>query len=519
VPVPGLALTPVALTAVQCLPAPAIEDLLAGHDDVLALPIASGTGGEGAPTPGPGTAEVLQALGIDLERLATAERLRGKPGEVTRVPIPPGERRVLLVGTGEGGPADLRRAGAALGGACRGRSLLVTTVLQGLAADQSAAAVEGLLLGGWSPPAAGTKNRNDSAPVPQALFIGADAVAVEHGRVLAAATARARDLAVTPSNVKDPAWMLERAREVAAAEGLDIDVWDTARLAADGFGALLAVGNASASPPYLVRLDHRGSGEAGAQPPVVLVGKGITFDTGGLSIKPREAMVPMKTDMSGAAAVLVAMEACARLGVSRRVVGLLPLAENALGGAAYRPGDVVRQYGGRTTEVTNTDAEGRMVLADALAYAATLDPEMIVDVATLTGAATVGLGRRHAALFATDEPLASSLEAAAERSGERVWRMPIVEDYRATLESQVADVRHIAADGRVGGGAIVAALFLREFTAGVPWAHLDIAGPARSDGAEHEVPKGATGFGARLLLRWLEGLGEPADPARGTADG
>jgi leucyl aminopeptidase len=189
-------------------------------------------------------------------------------------------------------------------------------------------------------------------------------------------------------------------------------------------------------------------------------------------------------------------------------VGLLPLAENALGAASYRPGDVVRQYGGRTTEVVNTDAEGRVVLADAIAWAdAHLEPAVVVDVATLTGAASLGLGRRHAALYSPDDDLAAALAAAAADSGERAWRMPLVEEYRPAIDSRVADVRQAVTDPGFGGGSITAALFLREFVHGRRWAHLDIAGPARSDKDEHEVPKGATGFGARLLLRWLEGLG------------
>lgn len=499
-------------------------DLLAPDADVLALPVSPPVAPPPAQTepasPGAVVADevtraVLAELGVDLDGLAAAERMRGKAGEVTRVQAAPPRQspKVLLVGVGTGGPGDLRKAGAALGRACRGKALLRTTVLSQAAADGVRAGVEGLILGGWSPQAWGTKNRDDAAPVAQAHLVGADSRAVERGAVHAEATARARDLAVTPSNVKNPKWLAAVAGEVAREHGLDIEIWDVERLLADGFGGLLAVGAGSASPPCLVRLDYRRPPGAKARregagkgAPIVLVGKGITFDTGGLSIKPREAMVPMKTDMSGAAAVLAAMAACRRLGVRRHVVGLLPLAENAVSGSSYRPSDVIRHLGGTTTEVTNTDAEGRLVLADALAYATTLRPAAIVDVATLTGAATLGLGRRHAALFATSEHLAAQLEEAAAACGERVWRLPLVEDYRAGLDSDVADLRHIASDNKLGGGAIVAALFLREFTAGLAWAHLDIAGPARSDGVEHEVPKGATGFGARLLLRWLETL-------------
>jgi len=267
------------------------------------------------------------------------------------------------------------------------------------------------------------------------------------------------------------------------------------------------VGGGSATPPRLVRLDYdppagrRGGGR------VVLVGKGITYDTGGLSIKPREAMVPMKTDMAGAAAVLATLVACADAGVRRPVTGLLAIAENAVGASAYRPSDVVRHYGGRTVEVTNTDAEGRMVLADALAYAdAELDPDVLVDLATLTGAATLGLGRRHAALFTEDDRLATALAAAGTAAGELVWRLPLVPEYRRVLDSSVADLRHVTADPKVGAGAVVAALFLREFAGRRRWAHLDIAGTARSDKDEHEITRGPTGYGTRLLLRWLEAL-------------
>jgi leucyl aminopeptidase len=247
---------------------------------------------------------------------------------------------------------------------------------------------------------------------------------------------------------------------------------------------------------------------------VVLVGKGITFDSGGLAVKPNDAMVGMKTDMSGAAAVLAVLGACREVAVPVRVTGLLALAENALGGASYRPGDVVRQYGGRTVEVVNTDAEGRLVLADALAYADhVLRPDLIVDLATLTGAAGLGLGRRHAALFSTDDDLATALQQAGEATGERVWRLPLVEDYLPTLRSEVADLRHTPrAASKVGGGAITAALFLRQFVGRRPWAHLDIAGPARPDSEENEVAKATSGYGARLLLRFLESgdpLGQP----------
>jgi leucyl aminopeptidase len=213
----------------------------------------------------------------------------------------------------------------------------------------------------------------------------------------------------------------------------------------------------------------------------------------------------MKADMAGGAAVIAVMGALRELGVTARVTGLVAAAENMPSGSAMRPGDVLRQYGGRTVEVLDTDAEGRLVLADALAYAdRELDPDVVVDIATLTGAATLALSRRIGALFATEERLAAALLAAGEASGDRLWRMPLVADYRAALDSPVADLANVARDRTVQGGAITAALFLREFAGSQPWAHLDIAGPGKVEADEHEVTKGGTGFGVRLLLRWLE---------------
>ena len=239
---------------------------------------------------------------------------------------------------------------------------------------------------------------------------------------------------------------------------------------------------------------------------MVLVGKGITFDTGGLSIKPNDGMITMKTDMSGGAAVIGVLLAAASMGLPVAVTGLVCAAENMPSGSAQRPGDVLTQYGGRTVEVLNTDAEGRLVLADGLAYAdAHLDPDVIVDIATLTGAASLGLGKRHGALFANRDGLAAALTSAGDVAGERLWRMPLVEDYRQALESPIADLRNIGdPELRLSGGAITAALFLREFVGGRPWAHLDIAGPARADKDEDELVKGGTGFAVRTLVRWLE---------------
>ncbi|MGZ4651113.1 MAG: leucyl aminopeptidase family protein [Kineosporiaceae bacterium] len=486
--------------------------------DVVAVGVGRPAGAAG-PEPGLLARAVAYELEVDLAAVLAVEKVGGRAGDVTRLPEPPSPgrpARVLLLGVGGGEPTDLRRAGSALARAARGRGDVVTDLATGAPEAAVCAAVEGLLLGGWSPPAVGLKDRSDAA-VPRTLVLSPDLPrdAVERGRAHAAATLLARWLAVTPADVKDPVWVAAQAVDAGLAAGLEVEVWDERRLAAEGFGGLLAVGGGSARPPRLVRLEYRpaapamrggpGTPDAALERPIVLVGKGITFDTGGLDVKPREAMVPMKTDMSGAAAVLAALVACPGAGVRRRVVGLLPLAENALGAGSYRPGDVVRQYGGRTTEVVNTDAEGRVVMADAIAFAdAHLDPAVIVDVATLTGAAYLGLGRRHAAVFTPDDDLAAALLVAGADAGERAWRMPLVEDYRPALDSTLGDIRQAVTEPGFGAGAVTAALFLREFAGGRRWAHLDIAGPARSDKEEQEVPKGATGFGARLLLRWLE---------------
>jgi leucyl aminopeptidase len=299
--------------------------------------------------------------------------------------------------------------------------------------------------------------------------------------------------------------MVAQATEVAARAGLDIRVWDEKQLAKQGFGGIVGVGQGSASPPRLVRLDYSPRRAARKAPHVVLVGKGITFDTGGLSIKPRDNMMLMKRDMTGAGVVLAVMGALAAVDCPVRVTGLLPCAENSVGANSIRPGDVLEQYGGRTTEVTNTDAEGRLVLADALAYAvAELEPDVLVDIATLTGAMKVALGQRTGGFFANDEALAVAVRTASLAAGEPLWRMPLVADYEDRISSKVAD-----ADNAGGPpGAITAALFLQHFVGGLPWAHLDVASVGDAPADEFEYTSGATGFGARALLHWLE-LREP----------
>jgi leucyl aminopeptidase len=415
--------------------------------------------------------------------------------------------KVLLIGAGEADEAGWRQAGAAAA-----RSVAGDERLRILLPDDAApAAVRGLAEGLWL---AGYRFR-DAPKGPRSAEVELiTPTPHRYADPLASATATAesvwfaRDLTNMPSSVKNPEWFAQQVIAAAATRpGLTVTVRDEVRLAAEGFGGILAVGAGSARPPRLIELSYRPARASRRAPHVVLVGKGITFDSGGLSLKPRESMVPMKTDMAAGGAVIAVMAALRDLGVRARVTGLVAAAENLPGASAYRPGDVITHYGGRTVEVVNTDAEGRLVLADALAYAdARLAPDILIDMATLTGAASQGLGRRHAALYTADEALAGELAAAGEASGDRVWRMPLVEDYRASLDSEVADLSHISRDRSISGGSITAALFLREFVGARRWVHLDIAGPARADRDEHEVSKGATGFGARLLLRWLETL-------------
>ena len=421
-----------------------------------------------------------------------------------------------LVGAGTGSGRDWRAAGAAAVRVVSGRT--DPGALYGASDDGPARVQVGLADGhpgpddgpGWAALATGlllgshrfsVRPATPAAPPEVALEVpAAHRDAVERALVLATATATARDLADTPSGAKSPAWFAEQALEsFARVHGVDVEIRDEHWLAEHGFGGVLAVGGGSSRPPRFLELSWA---PPGATRHVVLVGKGITFDTGGISIKPNAGMADMRTDCSGGAAVVGALGAIAALEVPVRVTGLVPLAENHVSGSAYRPGDVVRHYDGRTTEVTNTDAEGRMVLADALGYAvATLAPDVVVDVATLTGAMKVALGVRTGGLFATTDDLAARVTAAGDATAEPWWRVPLSAGHDADVDSTLADVRQAPP----GPGGIVAALFLRRFVGDVPWAHLDIAGPARCDSPHEEVAKGATGFAARTLVEFCAG--------------
>ncbi|MET9243580.1 leucyl aminopeptidase [Nonomuraea sp. NPDC003709] len=431
-------------------------------------------------------------LHLPVSDLLAHYEAKGEAGEIVEVPVARGGGvgRVLLYGVGDGSPRALRKAGAALARRARGRDTLTVVAPDG----DVAAFAEAALLAAYS----FRIGNGGKKPVRALALAGADAAQVRRAQVVAQAVALARDLANTPSSVKNPAWLAERAAEV----GVPARIWDEEQLQADGFGGILAVGRGSASPPRLIQLSYTPAEPTDRH--VVLVGKGITFDSGGLSLKPNENMKTQKTDMAGGAVVIAVLGALAELGAPVRVTGLIASAENMPSGTAQRPSDVIKHYGGRTVEVLNTDAEGRLVLADALAYAdAVLDPDEVVDIATLTGAITVALGRNVGAVYASDDALAKRLLDAGQVSDDRLWRMPLIEDYTPALESSIADLANVEAGSRFGAGSITAALFLREFAGRRPWAHLDIAGVGRSTVDEGTLTKGATGFGVRLLLEWL----------------
>jgi leucyl aminopeptidase len=457
-----------------------------------------GVGADGLPT---GAGALPAELEAEVRALLSGADDPGRPGAVEALPRPTRTpAKVLLAGAGTGDESGWRAAGAAVIRAVRQDEPLEIQLDGDVSAEAVRGLAEGLWLGGYrfhsAPKGPRTAEVTITVSNPHTY-----ADSLEVARVTAGVTWLARDLANTPASVKDPAWFAAQiVAEAATRPGLTTTVREPEQLAAEGFGGLLAVGGGSASPPRLLELSWQ---PASSSRHVVLVGKGITFDTGGLSIKNREGMKLMKKDMSGAAAVVAATLAAADLNLPVRVTALAPLAENAVSGAAYRPGDVITQYDGSTTETTNSDAEGRLVLADALAYAvAELNPDVVIDLATLTGANAVALGKRTAALYSYDDELAESLAAAGAAAGEKMWRLPLPDDYLEYLHSDIAD-RHSSPSR--GAGSVVAALFLSEFLGDMrgSWAHLDMSAPSWAEGDDADLSKGATGWGVRFLLRWL----------------
>jgi len=327
--------------------------------------------------------------------------------------------------------------------------------------------------------------------------------AVKQAQIIAEAVYLARDLASAPSNAMTPSVMAQKAREMARRRKISCRVLGREMMRKMGMNALLAVASGSHQEPQFIILEYRGT--SGKGKPIVLVGKGLTFDSGGISIKPAEKMDEMKMDMSGGAAVMAAVMAAADLKLPLHVVGFIPATENLPGGGAYKPGDIIRSYSGKTIEVLNTDAEGRLILADALAYAVRLNPAAVVDVATLTGACVVALGDEVIGMLGTDDGLKNEIRAAADETGERVWELPLWENYHEQIKSDIADYKNTG--GRFAG-AITAAAFLSKFVGENPWVHLDIAGPAWTSKEKPCIPKGASGIPVRLLVEFLRSRAE-----------
>ena len=432
----------------------------------------------------------------------------GKAGEIFEIPVLHKDAHVdrfYLVGLGDESLSAQRTAGAAIGRKLRGKAIEVVSLCAEKKIDIKAHGISALL-GAYS----WSLKTDKPVEIPTFAIATTEIETVKKSGHIARALYTARDLIHTPSNIKNPLWMAEEAKKIADEKGLAIKVLAGKDLAK--FGGLCAVGNSSPKPgPRFIELSYIPRGRAGlaaALPHIVIVGKGITFDTGGVSLKrPYDFMTAMKSDMAGAAAALATISALPDLQPKVRVTVLMMCAENAFSGTAQRPSDVITQYGGTTVEIINTDAEGRLVLADGLAYAdKNLDPDYLIDIATLTGSATLGLSRHYAALYSRDTKLAQQFVDLGESSGERAWHMPLVDDYADSLESDVADLNHAADKGDYSAGSVTAALYLEHFVGDRRWVHLDIAGTGRSDNDSGENVKGGTGFGVRLLIDWILSL-------------
>ena len=481
--------------------------------DVLVLPFFEGR------EPGPGVAEVGKALGGDLMAAAEAHGVSGKLGETLTIPAFGSlkTKSVLLVGLGpkgEAGEAAVRKAAVRAGS--RGSRFATMATTLGQVGDDAAVAAhalaEGITLGAYRFTTYKERPIDEESGATPALkkvtVLGASGgasvqrimkAALKHGQVYGDASNWARDLVNTPSLDATPAYLAGEAEKMAKAAGLKVKVWTKAELKRGGFGGILGVGSGSANEPRMVELTYTGAGASAT--PIAITGKGITFDSGGLSIKQADWMETMKDDMSGAAATMAVFRALAELKPKINVISAIPFAENMPSGSAIRPGDVLRHRGGKTSEVLNTDAEGRLVLADVLAFLSEKKPRVLIDSATLTGAAMVAVGPDLWAVMGNDETLVADLLAAGEAEGEPGWRLPLWKGYRRHIESTVADIKNV---GIRYGGAITAGLFLAEFVGDTPWAHMDVAGPAFVDHANDWWPRGGTGSPARTLLRYIE---------------
>jgi leucyl aminopeptidase len=479
------------------------------HADVLVV----GRYGDGA-RPSPEVTALDRRLGGLLSSILKTEKFEGKPGQISYFQTGGRIRaaRVIAVGLGpkkEAGAEALRRGTAAA--LRRGRDLgaaaaAVFMPSDGVSAQQRAhAVVEGAILGTYRFDKY-LKEKSDKAiesvlvVEPEARHRAAAQQGLRLGEIWAASTCLTRDLVNEPPNVVTPTYLARRAAEVARAGGLKLKILDRADCARLGMGAYLGVAQGSEEPPKFIHLTYAPKGRPRRR--IAVIGKGITFDSGGLDLKTADGMLRMKDDMSGAAAVLGVFQALPKLRLPIEVHGLIAATENMPSGTAQRPGDIVRAMNGLTIEIGNTDAEGRLTLADALAYAArVIKPDEIVDMATLTGAIVMALGLGVSGVFATDEALASRVLAATEAAGERMWRLPLHEEYKEGIKSEIADLNNVSSQR--GGGAIVAALFMRDFTGDLPWAHLDIAGTAFAERDLPLGPRGGTGVGVRTMLHYL----------------
>ncbi len=476
---------------------------------------------QGVTSPGGATGAVDAALGGGISQLIAEGEIKGKKDEIAlvhtlgRIPSP----RVLVAGLGQREEFSLNTVrdltGAALRRARRAGATIVATILHGagiagLDAEACAQAVaEGAVMGAYRFRRY-KHNEDDTGEIETLTIVESDkskldAVrrGVERGQLLGQAANHTRDLANEPANALPPAALAERAQALAADAGLECEVLDEKKLRELGMGALLGVGCGSAQPPRFIIVKYRGAPKSAQT--MGLLGKGITFDSGGISIKPAAGMEAMKGDMSGGAAIISAMWAIGKLKPAINITALVPAAENMPSGSATRPGDVVRAMNGKTIEVINTDAEGRLILADAICYARQQKLSPIVDVATLTGAMQIALGPGATGFMATDDGLAQAITRAGEAAGERMWRFPLIDEYREGLKSDVADIKNT---GNRNGGAISAAKFLQFFVEDTPWAHIDMAGTDDADKEKGVWVKGSTGIPTRTLVNLVLALAE-----------
>jgi leucyl aminopeptidase len=462
----------------------------------------------------PSLAELDRAAGGVLARAFGAGDYKGKRDDTLLVYGSGRAQRILLVGVGKAGEITrnaLRRAAAVAakrtsGLGARAFAFGVAPEARGgvSAGELGQLAVEGAAQGGWQFTELKQPGDDPKSEI-EAVVVVADAseaAAVETGRrvgdAVAAGHRLARDLQMQPGNVCTPSYLADQAGKLAKAYGFTLSVLDRAQLKKEGMGALLAVAQGSAEEPRFIVLEYKGG--ASGQAPVALVGKGVTFDSGGISIKPAQSMEEMKYDMSGAAAVLGTFEVLGRLKPKVNVVGLIPSTENLPSGTAVKPGDVVRSHFGKTIEIINTDAEGRLILCDALSYARRFKPAAVLDAATLTGAVVVALGHHAIGIMGNDEALLAEVRDAGERAGERCWPLPLWEEYRDLVKSEIADVKN---SGGRSAGTIAGGWFLREFVEGFPWVHLDIAGTAYTERDGATQGKGPTAVGVRLFTEFL----------------